>query len=343
MIRLENINKTFHGSGGTVEAVRDVSLHIEAGEIFGIIGLSGAGKSTLVRCINLLERPDSGRVVVDGTELTALPEKALRRQRLSLGMIFQHFNLMPSRTVYENIAYPLKKQKQTAGQIERRVTELLELVDLRDKRDAYPNQLSGGQKQRVAIARAIAGQPKVLLCDEATSALDPATTLSILDLLKRINRSLGITIVVITHEMAVVKEICDRVAVMEKGRVVESGRVVDLFSTPASPVTRSFVESTANTCRVFDLVRESAPIVAIEPGQVLVRLKYLGHSADEALISRVSRQYNIDCNILFGNIDIVSDTAIGTLVLVLSGEKTNIEGAIGYLSRNNVVIEVIDR
>ena len=343
MIRLENINKTFHGSGGTVEAVRDVSLHIEAGEIFGIIGLSGAGKSTLARCINLLERPDSGRVVVDGTELTALPEKALRRQRLSLGMIFQHFNLMPSRTVYENIAYPLKKQKQTASQIERRVTDLLELVDLRDKRDAYPNQLSGGQKQRVAIARAIAGQPKVLLCDEATSALDPATTLSILALLKQINRSLGITIVVITHEMAVVKEICDRVAVMEKGQAVETGKVIDLFSTPASPVTRSFVESTVNTGRVFDLVREGSPIVAIRPGEVLVRLKYLGRSADEALISRVSRQYNIDCNILFGNIDLVSDAAIGTLALVLSGEKADIAGAIGSLSRHNVVIEVIDR
>lgn len=229
MIRLENINKTFHGSGGTVEAVRDVSLHVEAGEIFGIIGLSGAGKSTLVRCINLLERPDRGRVVVDGTELTALPEKALRRQRLSLGMIFQHFNLMPSRTVYENIAYPLKKQKQTAGQIERRVTDLLELVDLRDKRDAYPNQLSGGQKQRVAIAGIIAMQPDCIVLDEPTAMLDPVGRREIMRTVHKLNRELGITVVLITHHMNEAAD-ADRVIVMSDGRVLMDGTPREIFN-----------------------------------------------------------------------------------------------------------------
>lgn len=343
MIKIEQLSKTFQGDGGTVEAVKEVSLRVEEGEIYGIIGLSGAGKSTLVRCINLLERPDRGTVTVGGVELTGLAEKELRSQRTSMGMIFQHFNLMPSRTVFNNIAYPLKKKKLSKEQIESRVDELLELVDLKDKKHAYPNQLSGGQKQRVAIARAIANGPKVLLCDEATSALDPATTLSILALLKKVNKTLGITIVIITHEMAVVKEICDKVAVMEGGRVVEQGEVLDIFSSPKSPVTKSFVESTANTGKILKLVEEKSPVVALEPGQVLARLKYLGRSADMALISQVSRQFNVDCNIIFGNMEIIQNSTIGTLALIFSGQTDDINGAIAYLSENNVLIEVIDR
>lgn len=343
MIKLDSIAKTFYGEGGKVEAVKDVSLEIDDGEIFGIIGLSGAGKSTLVRCINLLERPDCGTVTVDNVELTSLDEKKLRHQRISMGMIFQHFNLMPSRTVWSNIAYPLKKQKLSKEQIDARVTELLELVDLSDKKDAYPNQLSGGQKQRVAIARAIASGPRVLLCDEATSALDPATTLSILGLLKKINKTLGLTIVIITHEMAVVKEICDRVAVMEGGRVVEEGDVLNIFSSPKSSVTKSFIESAANTGKILTLMEEQSPAVALEPGQVLARLRYHGRSADRAIISWISREYDIDCNIIFGNIEIIKDSAIGTLVLIFSGKKENIEGAVSYLSSNDVSVEVINR
>lgn len=221
LIQLDHIVKTFDTGADKVHAVSDVTLHIKSGEIFGIIGFSGAGKSTLVRCINLLERPTSGTVTVDGKVLTDLPAKELREARKKIGMIFQHFNLMRSRTVGENVAYPLKGSGLTKQQIKAKVRELLELVDISEKENAYPSQLSGGQKQRVAIARALANDPKVLLCDEATSALDPQTTGAILQLLKHLNEKLGITIVIITHEMAVVKEICDRVAVMEHGNVVE--------------------------------------------------------------------------------------------------------------------------
>jgi len=343
MIRLENVSKTFHTESGAVAAVKNVTLHIHAGEIFGIIGLSGAGKSTLVRCINLLERPDSGTVTVDGRTLTGLDDKALRHARTSMGMIFQQFNLMPSRTVFHNIAWPLKKQKLPAEQIAARVRELLELVDLTDKENAYPSQLSGGQKQRVAIARAIASSPKVLLCDEATSALDPATTRSILALLKKINRALGLTIVIITHEMAVVKEICDRVAVMENGFIVEQGDVLDVFSAPQATVTKSFVDSTGNLSKLTELVEEQSPVVALKPGEVLARLKYLGRSADQALISRVSRQFDVDCNIIFGSMEVIRDATIGNLGLIFSGEPDNVRDAVKYLSENNVQIEVIDR
>ena len=246
MITLTHVSKIFPGGESGVHAVQDVSLHIAPGEIFGIIGYSGAGKSTLVRCINLLERPTQGTVTVDGRELTALSEKELRQERRKIGMIFQQFNLMTARTVAQNVAFPLKDSGLSKEETAAKVTQLLELVGLPDKAGSYPAQLSGGQKQRVAIARALASDPKVLLCDEATSALDPQTTASILRLIRDINRRTGITVVVITHEMAVVKEICHRVAVMEKGRVVETGDVFSLFSAPKEPVTRSFVSTTSN-------------------------------------------------------------------------------------------------
>lgn len=238
MIKLKQVSKTFDTKSGNVHAVKDVNLEIQDGEIFGIIGFSGAGKSTLVRCINLLERPTQGRVLIDEVDLMDLDEKKLREVRKKIGMIFQHFNLMRSRTVYQNIEFPLKKTKLTKNEREEKIASLLELVGLTDKRDAYPSQLSGGQKQRVAIARALANDPKVLLCDEATSALDPQTTQSILKLLKKVNEEMGITIVLITHEMAVVKDICDRVAIMEEGTVVEAGNTVDVFSHPQVRITR---------------------------------------------------------------------------------------------------------
>jgi len=243
MIEIKNLTKIYSAKKKQVVGVDDVSLTIRNGEIFGIIGYSGAGKSTLLRCLNLLERPTSGQVIIDGVDLTALNDKQLRQARLKIGMIFQHFYLVSSKTVFENVAFALKAAKKPKNEIEKRVNELLEMVGLSDKRDAYPSQLSGGQKQRVGIARALANDPTVLLCDEATSALDPSTTKSILDLLKKINRELGITIVLITHEMEVVKDICDRVAVMQNGKIIELGTVYDIFTNPKEELTKSFINS----------------------------------------------------------------------------------------------------
>ena len=305
MITLTHVSKIFPGGESGVHAVQDVSLHIAPGEIFGIIGYSGAGKSTLVRCINLLERPTQGTVTVDGRELTALSEKELRQERRKIGMIFQQFNLMTARTVAQNVAFPLKDSGLSKEETAAKVTQLLELVGLPDKAGSYPAQLSGGQKQRVAIARALASDPKVLLCDEATSALDPQTTASILRLIRDINRRTGITVVVITHEMAVVKEICHRVAVMEKGRVVETGDVFSLFSAPKEPVTRSFVSTTSNLSKAEEFIAEGAPLVALSPGQVIARLTFARGNVGEAAISQLSRQFGVDANIIFANVDIL--------------------------------------
>lgn len=266
MIRLENISKDFVVDGKTVHAVKDVTIEIDKGQIFGIIGFSGAGKSTLVRCINLLERPTSGKVFLEDTELTALPYKKLREARQKIGMIFQSFNLMPSRTVYENIELPLKHNGYPKDKRKQRIEELLSLVELSDKGNNYPSQLSGGQKQRVAIARALAGEPKVLLCDEATSALDPKTTSQILALLKRLNQELKLTIVIITHQMSVVKDICDRAAVMEQGEVIEQGYVYDLFSNPKTKLTKSFMETANNFGSFFDILDEKGSLADVADG-----------------------------------------------------------------------------
>ena len=274
MITLEHVSKTFTTKSGYVHAVRDVSLQINEGEIYGIIGFSGAGKSTLVRCINLLERPEAGNVTVDGRELLKLDASQLRESRKKIGMIFQHFNLMRLRTVAQNVAFPLKKSGLSKEEIARKVKELLELVDLSEKANVYPSQLSGGQKQRVAIARALANDPKVLLCDEATSALDPQTTHSILKLIKDINQKLNLTVVLITHEMGVVKEICDRVAVMEDGRVVEEGSIVDIFTHPQAKMTKSFIASTSTTDRIYDLIEEGHALTELGEDEVIVSLKY---------------------------------------------------------------------
>ena len=275
MITLQNISKTFIDGGKEVQAVKDVNLTIHDGDIFGIIGFSGAGKSTLVRCINLLERPTSGTVTVDDKEITALSAKELRKARKKIGMIFQHFNLMPSRTIFGNVAYPLKGSGLSKQEIADKVHNLLDLVGISEKENAYPSQLSGGQKQRVAIARALANDPKILLCDEATSALDPQTTKSILKLLQKVNETLGITIVVITHEMDVVKEICNRVAVMDHGNVVEEGEVFSIFATPQNKVTRDFIKTTSNLQKIEELVEAGSPVVALKPGELIVRLSYI--------------------------------------------------------------------
>ena len=341
MIRIEHVSKVFDTAAGNVHAVNDVSLTINDGEIFGIIGFSGAGKSTLVRCINLLERPTSGNVFIDQDELTSLSEKALRSVRKKIGMIFQHFNLMRSRTVYQNIAFPLKGSGLSKSELDKKILSLLELVDLKEKKDAYPSQLSGGQKQRVAIARALANDPKVLLCDEATSALDPQTTKSILRLLKQVNDKLGITIVLITHEMAVIKEVCDRVAVMENGKVVEEGSILDIFCKPQATVTKNFIASTSNVSRVYEMVEEETPLTTLHPGQSLVKLNYDAVNTSKALISEISRQFDVDTNIIFGNVEIIKNSPLGDLVVIFDGKPENIEKAIAYMEKHDVKVEVL--
>ena len=303
MIELEQISKTFADAGREVHAVNNVSLTIRNGDVFGIIGFSGAGKSTLVRCINLLERPTEGSVRIDGKELTRMPAKELRQARRKIGMIFQHFNLMPSRTIFGNVAYPLKGSGLRKDQIAEKVRKLLDLVGIADKENAYPSQLSGGQKQRAAIARALANDPDILLCDEATSALDPQTTKSILKLLERLNRELGITLVVITHEMAVVKEICNRVAVMDHGRVVEEGEVFSVFASPKEELTRSFIKTTSNLQKIEELIAAKSPVVALKPGERIVRLSYVERNASEPLISTMTKKYGVILNIIFAKMD----------------------------------------
>jgi len=341
VIDLSHISKDFGDGEAQVHAVRDVSLKIADGDIFGVIGFSGAGKSTLVRCINLLERPTAGRVVVDGQEMTQLSSAQLRQARKKIGMIFQHFNLMPSRTVADNVAYPLRRSGLSKQERLARVRELLELVGIADKENAYPSQLSGGQKQRVAIARALANEPKVLLCDEATSALDPQTTKAILHLLREVNEKLGITIVLITHEMAVVKEICNRVAVMERGQIVEEGDVFGIFADPKQDVTRNFINSTSNLHKIDELIDLNAHIAQLQPGELIVRLSYATRNVSEALISHVSREFNVDVNIIFANIEILQDSTLGGTVAIFSGERENITKAIAFMIEKNVGVEVL--
>ena len=341
MIEFTHVSKDFGSGEKMVRAVRDVSLTIQDGEIFGIIGFSGAGKSTLVRCINLLERPTNGTVVVDGKEMTALSPKELRLARRKIGMIFQHFNLMPSRTVFGNVAYPLQGQGLSKQAIQNKVRKLLKLVDIADKETSYPSQLSGGQKQRVAIARALANDPKVLLCDEATSALDPQTTKAILTLLKDLNQKLNLTIVMITHEMAVVKEICDHVAIMEHGQVVEQGEVFSLFADPKQPITQNFIRTTSNLQKIEELIAEGSPVVQLQPGEVIVRLSYIQKNVSEPLISTLSQRFQISLNIIFADIEIVQDAPIGGTVAILSGEREQITKAMEYLIEKNVGVEVL--
>lgn len=342
MIYLKNICKTFiDDNKKEVHAVNDVSLTINDGDIFGIIGFSGAGKSTLVRCINLLERPTSGTVEVDGKDITKLSEKELRESRKKIGMIFQHFNLFPSRTIFGNVAFPLQGSGLSKEEIAAKVRNLLELVGISEKENAYPSQLSGGQKQRVAIARALANDPDILLCDEATSALDPQTTKAILDLLKDLNKKLGITIVVITHEMAVVKEICNKVAVMEKGRVVEEGDVFSIFANPQEALTQNFIKTTSNLRKIEDLVYEGSPVVDLKPGELIVRLSYIEKNISEPLISAMTYKFNVILNIIFANIEIIQDAPIGGTVAIMSGKSEDIDAALDYLRDKNVGVEVI--
>lgn len=341
MIRLEHISKDFVVEGKTVHAVKDVTIEIDKGQIFGIIGFSGAGKSTLVRCINLLERPTSGKVFLEDTELTALPYKKLREVRQKIGMIFQSFNLMPSRTVYENIELPLKHNGYPKDKRKQRIEELLALVELSDKGNSYPSQLSGGQKQRVAIARALAGDPKVLLCDEATSALDPKTTTQILALLKKLNQELKLTIVIITHQMSVVKDICDKAAVMEQGAVIEQGNVYDLFSNPKTKLTKSFMETANNFGSFFEILDEKGSLADVEDGTHIYLLTYTGEATGKALMSELYKRFSVEANILYGNIDYIKGKPLGKLAVNLTGDKDKIEEAVEYIKQSGVQLEVL--
>ena len=342
MIELEHIVKNFHSdkkNDKAIHAVNDVSLKINDGDIYGIIVFSGAGKSTLVRCINLLERPDSGSVKIDGVEMTKLKPKELYKARTKIGMIFQQFNLMPSRTVFQNVAYPLKDM--TKEQIKERVRELLALVEISDKENSYPSELSGGQKQRVAIARALANDPTILLCDEATSALDPQTTTSILQLLKDLNKKLGLTIVVITHEMEVVKNICRKAAVMDAGKIIESGDVFTIFSTPEHKVTRNFVRTTSNLSKIEALIQDDSPMIRLKPGEVMARLTYIHADVSEPLISYASRAFDIEINIILADVEIVAGSMVGGTVVIFNGDSEKINRAIDYYHSKNIRVEVI--
>lgn len=341
MIQLQHISKVYEGKN-RVEALKDINLSIKEGEIYGIIGHSGAGKSTLIRCINMLERPTSGAVIVDGTDLVSLSETELRKARKSIGMIFQHFNLLSSRTVYENVAFPLELQGLSKSQIKERVMPILDIVKLTDRMDNYPSQLSGGQKQRVGIARALASDPKVLLCDEATSALDPTTTQDILDLLKDINRKMNLTIIMITHEMQVIREICDHVAVIEGGYILEEGTVVDVFTNPREKTTREFIGS---------VVKEDLPKAALahlnmqdtwaEGTAPVVRLKFTGNATDEPVVAGLVKRFGLDVSILFGGIDYIQDTSVGRLIIVLEGERPKAQEGLDYIKELPIGSEVI--
>lgn len=341
MIKLAGITKVYKGANGPVPALNGINLNVKQGEVFGVIGKSGAGKSTLIRCINMLERPTEGSVVVDGQNLVEMSEQKLRETRKKIGMIFQHFNLLSSRTVFDNVAFPLELAGADKETIQKEVNHLLDLVGLADKKSQYPAQLSGGQKQRVGIARALANNPKVLLCDEATSALDPQTTKSILKLLKDINQKLNLTIVLITHEMNVIKEICDRVAVIENGGIIEQGNVIDIFTKPQAATTREFISSIINHDLPDMLADTSFSPVPLPDSNLVLRLSFFGHSTEEPIIASMIRRFNVDASILYGNIDHIQSTPFGTLIIELSGPQNSIQNALNYLQTRELGIEVI--
>ncbi|NCU16899.1 methionine ABC transporter ATP-binding protein [Pallidibacillus pasinlerensis] len=338
MISLNNVTKQFKAKSGTITAVDNVSLNIKEGEIFGIIGYSGAGKSTLVRMLNGLEKPSQGSVTVAGKEISKIKGSNLRKARQEIGMIFQHFNLLWSRTVRGNISFPLEIAGVPKAQRKKRVDELIKLVGLEGREDAYPSQLSGGQKQRVGIARALANNPKVLLCDEATSALDPETTDSILDLLLDINKKMGLTIILITHEMHVIRKIAHRVAVMENGKVVEIAPVMEIFKNPKADITKRFIQQVTDEEDTMDTVQHL--LDKYSTGKV-VKLTFIGETAEQPIISELIKELPITVNILQGKISQTQTGSYGTLLIQLDGDEKHIEKAIEQLETQQVGVEVI--
>lgn len=334
MIGFKNISKTFHDGDKEVKALQGVSLTIETGDIFGIIGYSGAGKSTLVRCINGLETPDEGRVLINGEDISSYSEKQLQKRRRKIGMISQHFNLLNSANVYQNVAAPLKNHTGLSkAEVDRRVNELLELTGLSDKKDAYPSHFSGGQKQRVAIARALGNEPDILLCDEATSALDQNTTRQILNLIKQIKDKLNLTVVLITHQMEVVKSICNRVAIMEHGKISETGNLVDVFSNPQSPIAINFISKTT----YYEQAKETAVLWK----RNLYKLTFVGNNANDPIINRLAKKYPITISMLFGNIEKLNGHSFGILIVDIEGKDEDISAAIEDLKGQNILVEVI--
>ncbi|MCZ8465448.1 methionine ABC transporter ATP-binding protein [Streptococcus uberis] len=348
MIQLDHIDITFHQSKRQIEAVKDVSIAINKGDIYGIVGYSGAGKSTLVRVINLLQIPTAGTITVDGDRTfmdgkVQLSTQELRQKRRDIGMIFQHFNLMAQKTARENIAFALRHSKLSKDDINQKVNELLALVGLSDRADNYPAQLSGGQKQRVAIARALANNPKILISDEATSALDPKTTKQILALLQELNRKLGLTIVMITHEMQIVKDICNRVAVMQNGSLIEEGSVLDIFSNPQRPLTKEFITTATGIDEALEKINQQEIVQHLPKDALLVQLKYAGTSTDEPILNQIYRQYEVTANILYGNIEILDGVPVGEMVVVLEGQSQNIKAAEKALVAAGVSITILKR
>lgn len=328
MIRFEHVSKTFQTKNGPFDALKDVSFEIEKGDIYGVIGYSGAGKSTLIRMVNALETPTSGNVWVEGKDIGTLNQKELRNLRKGIGMIFQQFNLLESKTIYDNVAIALKLNGVSKKDIEKRVTELLDFVELSDKKYSYPGQLSGGQKQRIGIARALANNPSILLCDEATSTLDPKTTDSILELLKKINEMLHITIVIITHEMNVIQKICNKVAVMDYGQVVETGSVIQVFSNPQSDIARRFVGN---------LIRDVIPEPLVESirretrNSRLLRIKLENTDSTEPLLWEINRRFEVETNILYSTINVIQGIVVGIMLVLFIGTDAEIEKAEQYI------------
>ncbi|MBR5913494.1 MAG: methionine ABC transporter ATP-binding protein [Selenomonadaceae bacterium] len=342
MIKISKVEKIYDSPSGKVHALKGIDLDIAKGEIYGIIGLSGAGKSTLVRCINMLERPTSGSVIVDGQDMMKLSESELREARKSIGMIFQHFNLLSSATVYDNIAFPLTLSKTPSDVIAKKVEPLLELVGLKDKAKQYPAQLSGGQKQRVGIARALASDPKILLCDEATSALDPQTTKSILALIKDINKKFALTVVVITHEMQVIKEICDKVAVISDGKIAEKGLVLDVFTNPQHEITKEFISVLLSNELPAAFRGNKISAEHTEGALLLLRLNFLGDRADDPVLAEMIRTcQGVECTMLFGNLDEIHGVPFGRFIVGLSGGESAVQDALNFLSGKDVRVEVI--
>ncbi|HFI0632424.1 TPA: methionine ABC transporter ATP-binding protein [Streptococcus suis] len=346
MIKLDNIDVTFQQKKRTIEAVKDVTIHINQGDIYGIVGYSGAGKSTLVRVINLLQVPTAGKITIDedviyeGEKVTLTPAQ-LRSKRREIGMIFQHFNLMAQMTAEENVAFALKHSGLSKQEKKEKVAKLLDLVGLSDRAENYPAQLSGGQKQRVAIARALANDPKILISDESTSALDPKTTKQILTLLQELNEKLGLTIVMITHEMQIVKDICNRVAVMQDGRLIEEGSVLEIFSHPKEELTQDFIKTATGIDEALVKIYQQDIVQNLPENSILVQLKYAGSNTDTAIVNDLYKFYQVSANILYGNIEILDHTPVGEMVVILSGEPGQLHRAIEAVTEVRVEVTIL--
>jgi D-methionine transport system ATP-binding protein len=338
MIELKNVHKSFTRQGKTIEALKGISLKVEKGDIFGVIGYSGAGKSTLIRLVNYLERPTKGEVWVDGRNLGKYNDKELRTAKKNIGMIFQHFNLLESKKVFDNVAIPLVLLKKNKQEISKRVTELLEFVGLSDKAGSYPNELSGGQKQRVGIARALASNPSILLCDEATSALDPQTTHSILQLLKKINAEYNITVMIITHEMSVIQEVCNKVAVMEEGRIIEQGSVLEVFGSPQHQTTQNFVKTVIQNSMTPSVQK----LIQVGTQSVLYKLSFVGQSASQPILYEMISAFRIRFNLLFANMTEIQETILGTAIIQFDGEPVEINKAVSFLISHGVTVEEVE-